>query len=356
MHKILLLSAYDALSHRYWREGLATYLVANGMELHQVALPARYFAWRSRGNSLTFAFDDRLQQDFDLLIVTSMTDLSALRGLNSKLSAVPAIAYFHENQFAYPDRSEQGLLERQLTSIYTALAADVVVFNSQFNRSTFMQGMVDLLRKMPDGVPPNLSEQLLKRSVCLPVALKKYQHQIARKPGTIVWNHRWEYDKGPKLLLDIFKALIIEDLDFRVHLLGQRFRQIPDEMLEITKLLRSSGRAGQVGFIESFGDYQACLQEAQIVLSTSRQEFQGLAVQEAIAAGCTPVVPDDLCYREYVSSRFRYSTTEEAVEIIRRILVGGLSESINLTGFTWPVIGPQWLDLIDRCIRLRGLT
>ena len=171
MHKILLLSAYDALSHRYWRDGLGKYLAANGMELHQVALPARNFAWRSRGNSLTFAFDDRLQQDFDLLIVTSMTDLSALRGLNSRLSRVPAIVYFHENQFAYPDRSEQGLVERQLTSIYTALAADVVVFNSQFNRSTFMQGMFDLLI-----VLPGKGRQLRTLSLSLSLSCTKKCH------------------------------------------------------------------------------------------------------------------------------------------------------------------------------------
>ncbi len=354
MYRILLISPYDAISHRRWRMELGDFLMTEGMEVHQVSLPARYYAWRSRGNSLTLAYDERLQHDFDLIIATSMTDLSALRGLHGRLARVPTVAYFHENQFAYPDRSETGVIERQLTSIYTALSADAVLFNSRFNRETFLKGMSGLLQKMPDGVPAGLTEIVEKRSLCLPVALRPQESGPAKLPGTIVWNHRWEHDKGLDRLLEIVRSLNATNRDYRLHLLGQQFRQTPEELTEVIGILRSSGKAGLIGFLEEERDYLACLQEAQIVLSTSRQEFQGLAVQDAISAGCAPVVPDELCYPEYVPSCYRYQTCEEAVDIVGQIMTGELVEPVNLDGYQWPLIGQGWLEIIDKLVRPRG--
>ena len=101
--KILLLSAYDADSHRYWRK----HLVENFPE-HQwtvLSLPGRYFSWRIRGNSLSWAFgeqSEKLKRQYDLVIATSMTDLFSLRGFIPSLGNIPTLVYFHENQFDYP--------------------------------------------------------------------------------------------------------------------------------------------------------------------------------------------------------------------------------------------------------------
>ena len=75
LRKILLLSPYDAMSHRFWRQGLTQFLTAEiaNVEILNVTLPARYFSWRHRGNSLSLAFDKRLNNQFDLVIATSMT-------------------------------------------------------------------------------------------------------------------------------------------------------------------------------------------------------------------------------------------------------------------------------------------
>jgi len=96
--RILLLSAYDAHSHRRWRQGLVAAFPEWRWTV--LTLPPRFFSWRVRGNSLSWAFSERetLEQSYDVLVATSMTDLSALKGL------VPALVYCHENQFAYPDR------------------------------------------------------------------------------------------------------------------------------------------------------------------------------------------------------------------------------------------------------------
>ena len=50
------------------------------------------------------------------------------------------LLYFHENQFAYPDQSSAGLVERQLTSIYSAMAADSIAFNSNLIEKLLYRG------------------------------------------------------------------------------------------------------------------------------------------------------------------------------------------------------------------------
>ncbi|MDC0414664.1 DUF3524 domain-containing protein, partial [Gammaproteobacteria bacterium] len=106
-YKILLLSAYDAMSHTIWRRRLAAMFPEH--EWTQLALPPRHFNWRIRGNSLQWALNeqDALTQDYDLLIATSMVDLASLRGFVPSLSKIPTLLYFHENQFVYPEGNTQ---------------------------------------------------------------------------------------------------------------------------------------------------------------------------------------------------------------------------------------------------------
>lgn len=341
MKKLLILSPYDGFSHGFWREGLADYL-AGEFEIIECTLPPRFFSWRQRGNSLSFALKPELQQPFDLMVATSMTDLSGLRGLNRHLSNVPAIVYFHENQFAYPGNNTVGLLERQLTSIYTALSADRVFFNSEFNRSTFLLGAKKLLGRMPDEVPSGIANSIKGKSSIVPVALdidpvKSYSSRGARLK--IVWNHRWEHDKGPGRLNEIVTELIRRKVDFELSLFGQRFSRHPPVFDEILEMLHVNGNAGEIGFVESRTEYLAKLSAHDFVLSTADQEFQGLAIQEAMASGCIPVVPDALSYPEYIPVECRYGTVNEAVDVF---LSQRTAKPIPLGRYTWSTIGPDW--------------
>src|SRR5690606_35019293 len=84
--RILLLSAYDAASHKHWRQQLVT--LFPGSHWTELVLPARYFSWRIRGNSLSWAFNHRqkLTDNYDLLIATSVCDLASLRGFVPELA------------------------------------------------------------------------------------------------------------------------------------------------------------------------------------------------------------------------------------------------------------------------------
>lgn len=330
--KALLLSAYDAQSHRCWRTNLKA--MFPDIDWTELTLPARYFPWRVRGNSLTWAFNHRatLTDNYDLLLCTSMTDLSALRGFVPALGRLPTVVYFHENQFAYPDNPDPAAtrtnpVEAQMLSLYTALCADRVVFNSGYNRESFLVGVSRLLKRLPDHVPPGLLQQL-GTSMVLPVPLEDALFAPDPAPRnavlTLVWNHRWEYDKGPTLLHAIVHGLVKAGCRFRLHLLGQRFRDIPPAFASIEALLRDHDALGHLGYVESREAYLDLLRTADVVLSTADHDFQGLSLLEAAALGCTPLAPARLVYPEYLPPACLYTGSgpleSQADAAVRRLL------------------------------------
>jgi len=170
--KILLLSPYDVPSHRYWWQGLKENLSEYDWTI--LNLEARYFAWRMRGNSLTWAYEQKelLEQDYDLLIACSMTDLSSVRGFVPKLASIPTLIYSHENQFFYPhNEQQQGKVEQQIIQLYSFECADKIIFNSHFNKDTCLEGIQSLLKKLPDHVPKEIFANIKNKSEVLPIPI-----------------------------------------------------------------------------------------------------------------------------------------------------------------------------------------
>lgn len=355
--KILLLSAYDAASHAYWHQGLV-----ESLHYHQwtvLTLPPRYFSWRIRGNSLSWAFSERdiLEQKFDLVVATSMTDLSALRGFVPHLASIPTLVYFHENQFAYPESGrEYGNVEPKILNLYTALAADHICFNTAYNRTTFFTGCRELLKKLPDQVPEGVADQLEQCSSVLNVPLPQSSY-LPHEPQfgaiRIIWNHRWEFDKGPELLLSAVQGLCDAGVDFRLDIVGQQFRNVPEAFQKIKQLL--GARVGHWGFVESVTEYRTLLQQADIVLSTALHDFQGIAVLEGVAAGAVPVVPNRLAYPELFPSGCCYNSgegeTASLVEAVSRYAdarrVGQSISAPDITALSWTAMADQYDTLFN---------
>jgi len=317
MPRVLLLSAYHATSHRLWCERLQALLPE--FQWTVLTLPPRNFNWTIRGNSLLWAFreNELLQQDYDLIVATSMVDLSSLRGFMPALAHVPTVLYFHENQFAYPVGAQRSdNVEPQLVPLYAALCADRIVFNSHYNRDSFLAGAQQLLQKLPDALPATIISRLQASQVIpVPVPMPQGPRPAPTSGNTlleVIWNHRWEYDKGIDLLLALCTLIHDESLPVRLHIAGEQFRQAPGEFKLIEKLLQEHADAlhcprGQFGFMQGRREYEALLQTCDVVLSTARHDFQGLAIQEACMAGCTPLAPRNLAYPEYLHARHLYA-------------------------------------------------
>jgi glycosyltransferase involved in cell wall biosynthesis len=64
-------------------------------------------------------------------------------------------------------------------------------------------------------------------------------------------------------------------------------------------------------------EYYELLERAAFAVSYAQQETWGIAMQEAVFAGCVPIVPDRLSYREMYPALFRVS---DPSEVLPRIL------------------------------------
>ena len=112
----------------------------------------------------------------------------------------------------------------------------------------------------------------------------------------ILWNHRWEHDKSPRVFFEALEILDRPGLQWRLAVVGGAGRRVP-EVFEVARTCLAH-RIVQWGFIEDRAEYHRLLQRCHIVVSAARQENFGLAVLEAVRAGLHPVLPRRLSYPE----------------------------------------------------------
>jgi glycosyltransferase involved in cell wall biosynthesis len=233
-----------------------------------------------------------------------MMDAAHLRALLGP-GGPPMAVYFHENQLGYPTPEGKGAdLHLGLINVASALAADRLVFNSRFHRDDFLRRLPAFLRQVPSPAPGGAAERIRRRSrvlhpgVELPAEPKR---RSAGDPPVILWNHRWEFDKNPGHFFRVCYQLQERDVPFRLILLGENSQFVPKPFLNARERLGS--RILHYGFARTRRDYLRWLSRGDIVVSTATQENFGIAVVEAIAAGCYPLLPRRLAYPEVLPAR-----------------------------------------------------
>ncbi len=306
--KVLLVEPYYSGSHRAWADGF----VANTR--HDVTLithEARFWKWRMHGAHLTLAnaAAEAFDSPPDVVLASSMMNVPAFIGAARRtIRDAPVAVYFHESQFSYPlsplDRVDQTY---PMINWSSAATADLPIFNSEFHRSLFFDEARRFLRRFPDRTHGHLVDAVEDRSIVLPVGVDLERIGECRVPDTsgspiILWNQRWEHDKGPDEFVEMVEALISRGLDFRVAVVGERFVSAPESFDRLPALL--GDRLIAFGFLPD-DEYVALLRRADIVVSTAHHEFFGIGVVEAIAAGAFPVLPDRLVYPERIPERYR---------------------------------------------------
>lgn len=352
---VLVIEPYFGGSHRAWAEG---YRDHSAFEVELLTLPARWWKWRMRGGFVTLA--ERAQTLAtsgyrpDVILATDMVDLAAFRGmLPPGWSSVACVLYFHESQLTYPDSPQmEPDLSYAFTNWTSALAADHVVFNSEYHRGVFFQELPRLLRHFPDHRHGRRIDEVHARSTVVPVGVDvSWINPVPSDPPLVLWNHRWEHDKNPEEFLAAVGS-IAGHLDFRVALCGESFGN------EVAEFEEAAARLGDR--VEQYGHarldrYIELCNRAEVVVSTSWQEFFGVAVVEAMAAGAMPVLPDRLSYPELVPSAVHtevlYGPGGFESALTRAIADAALRrEVVDVTAgamqrYAWSAVAPQ-LDAV----------
>jgi glycosyltransferase involved in cell wall biosynthesis len=349
--KLLVVESYYGGSHKAFLDALLRELPC---EYDLLTLPAQHWKWRMRLAAPHCAglLRERGTAGYDAIFCSSILDVAAFRGLlPPHLAALPHLVYFHENQFAYPVQvHEERDVHFSLTNLTTALAADRLAFNSRYNLESFLAGAGELLAKMPDMALPGWEEAIRAKAVVLSPGVDFGGIDAIpammpdNGPPVVLWNHRWEHDKDPEFFFRILLDLAEKGVDFRLIVLGQSFRSQPPIFAEAGERLAS--RIIHFGYAKETGDYYRLLRQADVVVSTARHEFYGMAVLEAVRAGCRPLVPDRLSYRELFPARFRYQDEEFAQALCQSLQAGRLPEveARELTKpYSWPALLPQYI-------------
>nr|XP_043875664.1 glycosyltransferase-like domain-containing protein 1 isoform X3 [Solea senegalensis] len=312
------------------------------------SLPAKKWHWRARTSALYFSQNIPTCPTYRVLFSSSVLNLCELVALRPDLGRLKKVLYFHENQLVYPIRKEQDRdFQYGYNQVLSCLVSDVVVFNSRFNMESFLSSISLHMKKIPDHRPKHLDQLIRPKCVVLnfPVQfpevsrllpkhkLALQQRQTCRwmsdscegesgpgpglkqdcgeqmKPLHIVWPHRWEHDKNPQLFFSALLKLKEKQLNFHVSVIGETFTDVPEVFVEARREL--ADHVLTWGFQASKDDYLRVLCEADVVVSTAKHEFFGVAMLEAVYCGCLPVCPNTLVYPEIFPAQYLYSTPEQ---------------------------------------------
>jgi glycosyltransferase involved in cell wall biosynthesis len=323
--EILLIEPFYTGSHKYWADNL---LKHSKHYITLLTLPGKHWKWRMHGAAITLAEKvNNRSSDFDLILISDMMDAAVFKSLLHKPK--PIILYFHENQLTYPwsETDPDPELKRDhhygWINYISCLAADRIIFNSDYNRRGFILAIEALIQRMPDY--HNFEkEDLLSRSIVLPIGIDFPQkvNRVKQKPPILLWNHRWEFDKNPELFFNTLFRLHNEGIDFQLIVCGEQYA-IEPLIFKVAKDLLHE-KIIHFGYAKNKSEYHDLLSQTDIYPVTSNQDFFGLSVLEAIAFGAEPLLPNRLAYPEHLDTPelkvFYYKNDADFYDILKKFI------------------------------------
>jgi len=340
-----------------------------------------------RGAAITLARQLRtyLQSNprkFDIIIATDMFDMATFAGLTRDLtSGIPLALYFHENQLTYPLPPGRARdLAFPWINYTSALAADMVCFNSAFHRRAFLEALPGLPGRYHDYQELDLIDSIAAKSYVLPPGIDLTRLDLAPElqianckllpdranlqsaicnlqSPIILWNSRWEYDKGPAAFVAALRELVARGVDFRVIAAGEHIDPNEPHFLAAREWL--GDRVLAWGYAPDLAAYRERLWQADIVVSCAIQEFFGIGVIEAMYCGCIPVLPRRLSYPELLPAEYHAACLyDEDVDLADRLqaVIGDLPalRQHDVRGvvaqYDWSTMAPRYDALFERLI------
>lgn len=349
--RIALIDPFFDTSHKIWAEGLRKY------SRHTIDIYSdspHNWKWKMTGGAISSARKlNSTGQEYELILVTDMIHLSVFKSLlRYKYLNTPIVLYFHENQITYPwSPDDQDIINERdhhygFVNYTSALAADRIFYNSNYHLESFNSGLSCFLKMFPNHAAPTNCKLIKDKSQVLPLGLDlpEYHPSKIDKP-VFIWNHRWEYDKQPELFFNtLFK---LKDLGYSFSLIvsGRSYKSSPAIFKKAKEVLKEE--IIHFGFVKHADEYKRLLEIANIMLATSIQDFFGISVVEAIAAGCYPVLPDRLAFPEHVPESHEecYQTNDQIIPMLIQIIE--VKKYLRTRVYSDFVQKYHWNNLID---------
>lgn len=300
--KLAFLEPYYSGSHKYFADGFKSCFPE---QIQLFTLQGRHWKWRMHGSAVTFAdMVVKSSEKFDTVVAASLTDTALLKSLLlPEMPKTRFVTYFHENQLVYPwsENDKEPCrtdMHYAFINFTSALASDLVLFNSEFNKNSFFSALEGFLRSFPDNRLIHKIDEIYKKSGVLHPGINLIPPSTKKdnKCLIILWNHRWEYDKNPDEFFDTIFKLKDSGSDFRLVVLGEEKSTSP----EIFKTAREKleNETVSFGYAENYDEYKKLVASCDILPVTSKHEFFGISVLEAASAGVIPILPERLSYPE----------------------------------------------------------
>ncbi len=327
------------------------------------------------GSAVTMARRIQAQSEhWDALLISGLFNVASFRGLLRKpFTECPVGLYFHENQLTYPwsltdpDPGMQRDHHYMFINYTSALAADAVYFNSQYHLRSFIDALPGFLGRFPDHIHLDTIEQIEAKSTVMLPGIDWPAHDTSgviqrHEQPVILWNHRWEYDKNPELFFNTLFRLSHEGIPFRLIVAGEQTSQYPAIFDEARNKLIS--HIIHFGYIPGKTQYETWLRQADIIAVTAIQDFFGLSVNEAIAAGCIPLLPNRLAYPEHVSAseypQLFYTEDEEFYPALKNLLsscrqIDRKPLQASVQRYSWPMLTPMYQQALERLGRQKTI-
>ena len=297
-------------------------------QVEVVGLPPRHWKWRMEAAAHTLARRVARGERPDAILASDFLDVARFRGfLPPDWARVPVVLYLHENQLTYPARDGSGEDERDLSfgfaNLLSCLAAERVVFNSEHHRQELTRAALELCARLPRPGPRAELARALERAQVVPVGIELEDLPLGpgAPPGAplrVAFNHRFEHDKDPATFLRaVLAARAASTGALELVLFGERFGDLPPEVPEL--LARAGDAILRSGFEPDRARYAAGLGQCDLVVSTARHEFYGLALLEGIATGCAPLAPRALAYPEVLAGPLASGLYDDPSELARRL-------------------------------------
>jgi glycosyltransferase involved in cell wall biosynthesis len=359
--KIALIEPFFSGSHRAWASELKKY---STHDVDIYSLPGRFWKWRMHGGAITLAkMFNEANVKYDLILVSDMLDLTTFISLlRDKVAGIPFVMYFHENQLAYPwspndqDPEIGRDLHYSFINYSSALCADRIMFNSNYNKDSFLGGLETFLLKFPDFQELENIEHLKSKSQVLELGFdiphfKKNKVTSDSNTPMILWNHRWEYDKNPESFFEVLERLKKDGVSFELCLLGGKGKTYPEVFNSALNIFKDE--IIHVGYCESFSEYANWLWRAKVIPVTSNQDFFGRSIIEAIYCENYPLLPKRLAYPELINGEeYYYENDDELFEKLKLYLQTPMKFSseklkIEIVKYDWTILIKKYDSIFE---------